>query len=70
MYRGDRATLAAWYAGYGQLPSEQQTAVAHEATARGVLYYADMFASVLERLPDGYTCRDWPAVARCLWQLE
>ena len=70
MYRGDQAALSAWYAGYGQLPSERRAAVAHEATARAVLYYANMFASILKRLPGGEACRNWPCVARCLWQLE
>jgi hygromycin-B 7''-O-kinase len=70
MYLGDRDALAAWYQGYGRLPAGAAATVAHLATARAMLYYADEFAPILQRLPGGAGCRDWPAVARCLWQLE
>jgi hypothetical protein len=46
------------------------SAVAHVATARAMLYYAEEFNGILGRLPGGESCRDWPAVARCLWQLD
>lgn len=44
--------------------------MAHVATARALLYYADEFACGLRQLPNRDACRDWPSVARCLWQLE
>jgi hypothetical protein len=31
---------------------------------------AEEFAAILQRVPGGTARRDWPAVARCLWQLE
>jgi hygromycin-B 7''-O-kinase len=70
MYRGDRDALHAWYRGYGRIARAVAGAVAHLVTVRALLYYAEEFASILGHLPDGAACRDWPAVARCLWQLE
>ncbi len=70
MYRGDRDALRAWYGAYGQPSPETASAVAHVATARAMLYYAEEFAAILARLPGGERCHDWPAVARCLWQLD
>jgi hypothetical protein len=63
MYRGDRVALGAWYHGYGQAPAAAAATVAHLATARALLYYADEFAHILQQLPDGVACRDWPSVA-------
>lgn len=68
MYRGHGDALGVWYHGYGRLP--RAATVAHLATARAVLYYADEFAAILQRLPGGMASRDWPAVARCLWRLD
>jgi hygromycin-B 7''-O-kinase len=70
MYRGDRDALAAWYRGYGRLHPASAATVAHVATAWAMLYYAEEFAFILQQLPGGPGCRDWPAVARRLWQLE
>lgn len=70
MYLGDGDALRAWYEAYGRPSPETAAAVAHVATARAMLYYADEFATILARLPGGASCRDWPAVARCLWQLD
>ncbi len=65
MYHGDRAALAAWYRGYG-LGDALSAPLAHEATARAMLHYADELADILRRVGAG-ECRDWPAVARRLW---
>jgi aminoglycoside phosphotransferase (APT) family kinase protein len=70
MYLGDRDVLRAWYGAYGRPSREMASAVAHVATARAMLYYAEEFNGILGRLPGGESCRDWPAVARCLWQLD
>lgn len=38
---------------------------------RGVIAReADALQPVAHRLPCGASCRNWPAVARCLWQLD
>lgn len=70
MYLGDRDALRAWYGAYGRLSRETASVGAHLATARAVLYYTEEFAAILARLPGGVSCREWPAVARCLWQLD
>lgn len=70
MYLGDRDALRAWHGAYGRHSRATASAVAHLATARAMLYYAEEFRGILERLPGGPASRDWPAVARCLWQLE
>lgn len=70
IYLGDRDALRSWYGAYGRPSREASSAVAHLATARAVLYYAEEFAAILRHLPGGLSCRDWLAVARCLWQLD
>lgn len=70
MYLGERDALRAWLGAYGRVPSQAVPAVAHVATARAMLYYAEEFGAILGRLPGGPGCRDWFAVARCLWQLD
>lgn len=70
MYLGDHEALRAWYAGYGRIAPSTAAGVAQVATARAMLYYADEFGAILQRLPGGSDCRDWPSVARCLWRLD
>lgn len=67
MYRGDRTALHAWYAGYG-LPLAR-AALQHQVTARAVLYYADTFGRLLDRLPGAARAATWTEIACALWHM-
>lgn len=65
MYRGDQAALAAWLRGYG-VGGGLPAALAHEATARAILHYADELGDTLRHI-GAANCADWAAVTRRLW---
>jgi hygromycin-B 7''-O-kinase len=70
MYRGDRATLHRWYAGYGLATERWSADLQREAMVRAILWYAEEFGAMLGRVPGATTCRSWAEVAECFWQLE
>jgi hygromycin-B 7''-O-kinase len=69
MYRGDRALLHEWYAGYGLTPERRSSVLQHEAMARAILWYAGEFGEMLERVPGAAACQCWSEVAERFWQI-
>lgn len=70
MYRGDRAALQQWYAGYGLSAEERTEARERLVMARAMLYYADGFAGYINRVPAAGSCGDWDCLARTFWRLR
>lgn len=65
MYLGDRAALSSFYHGCGKA----MTPVHHpvELMARSMLYYAEGFASLLQKLPEISGCLDWACISIQMW---
>ncbi len=69
MYQGDAAPLAAWYRGYGWHALGDAADKQHEIMARAMLYYAEDFARLIERVPGASQCEDWQTMAAAFWHL-
>ncbi len=69
MYKGDRATLAQWYQGYGPEAATQVDQYQHVIMGRAMLYYADGFLKLIETVQGAASCKDWSALAEAFWHL-
>jgi hygromycin-B 7''-O-kinase len=70
MYKGQADALRQWYAGYGMAPAQRSERYEHVVMARAMMYYSDMFPTLLASVEGAAECRDWPALARCFWHLR
>lgn len=65
MYLGDRETLAHFCRGCGDAMKDVQ--YPDELMARAMLYYAEDFAFIMNRLPEMNTCPDWACISQLMW---
>lgn len=65
MYLGDREALAHFYRGCGDAMKDVQHP--DELMVRAMLYYAEDFAFLMNRLPEMNTCPDWACISQHMW---